>query len=102
MHSQSSYSIPASTVDKLITIGRAMVSLAEEIKARQAQVDDHATSIPIPDLTPPATIASEDAWFWSEPWQVKEKEASEDIKAGRISIPFETADDLMAALERPL
>lgn len=27
---------------------------------------------------------SEDAWFWSKEWQEKEREADEDIKAGRV------------------
>lgn len=26
----------------------------------------------------------EDAWFWSEAWQAKERRADEDIKAGRV------------------
>ncbi|MEM4168440.1 MAG: AbrB/MazE/SpoVT family DNA-binding domain-containing protein [Candidatus Caldarchaeum sp.] len=27
---------------------------------------------------------SEDAWFWSKEWQEKEREADQDIKAGRV------------------
>jgi len=41
------------------------------------------------------------AWFWTEQWQAKEREASEDIKAGRISGPFDGVDELRKHLERP-
>ena len=41
------------------------------------------------------------AWFWTEQWQAKEREASEDIKAGRISGSFNGIDELREHLEQP-
>lgn len=41
------------------------------------------------------------AWFWTEQWQAKEREASEDIEAGRISGPFDGVAELRKHLERP-
>ena len=44
------------------------------------------------------TIDPEQAWFWSERWQQMEREAEEDIEAGRVR-RFPTVDDSLAALE---
>jgi antitoxin MazE len=37
-------------------------------------------------------------WFWSERWQTMEREADEDIAAGRIQ-QFASLDDLLTALD---
>ena len=39
-------------------------------------------------------------WFSLEGWQKGERAAERDIRAGRVSGPFETADELIADLER--
>lgn len=41
-----------------------------------------------------------EVWFWLEDWQKGEREAESDIKDGRLSGPFETAEDLLAHLHR--
>lgn len=41
----------------------------------------------------------EDGWFWSEEWQRKEREADEDISAGRVTT-VEDGDALIAHLKR--
>jgi len=38
------------------------------------------------------------AHFWTKEWQEAEKEASEDIKAGRVKT-FDTVEELLADLE---
>ena len=38
------------------------------------------------------------AWFWTEKWQQMEREADEDIAAGRVTGPM-TEDEFLAALE---
>lgn len=45
-------------------------------------------------LKPKLTIDADQAWFWTEKWQKKEREADEDIKAGRLSGPFNTTKAL--------
>jgi hypothetical protein len=35
------------------------------------------------------------AWWWLEPWQKKERDAEADLKAGRVSGPFENIEDLI-------
>jgi AbrB family looped-hinge helix DNA binding protein len=40
------------------------------------------------------------AWFWTDEWQEKERQADEDIKAGRVSGPFKSVKELRKHLER--
>lgn len=49
-------------------------------------------------LVPVITIARDQAWFWTKSWQQGEREADEDIKAGRVSKSYDNADDLIRAL----
>ena len=46
----------------------------------------------------PQEIDPDQAWFWTEEWQEGEREADEDIRQGRVSGPFETADELIGHL----
>jgi AbrB family looped-hinge helix DNA binding protein len=39
------------------------------------------------------------AWFWTKEWQEKERQAEEDIKAGRVSGPFKGVEELRGHLE---
>ena len=41
------------------------------------------------------------AWFWTEEWQKKERQAAEDIKTGRVSGPFKGVEELRKHLEQP-
>ena len=36
-------------------------------------------------------------WFWTPEWQAKEREADEDLAAGRVT-PFESDEEFRAAL----
>jgi hypothetical protein len=38
------------------------------------------------------------AWYWSDEWQAKEREASEAIERGELSGPFQTAEDVVRHL----
>ena len=46
-------------------------------------------------------IDPDQAWFWTREWQTKEREADEDIAAGRKST-YESDDDFLAALKADL
>src|SRR3989344_4383064 len=50
-------------------------------------------------LKPKRLISRDQEWFWSRKWQSKEREADEDIKAGRLSGPFTKVKDLIAHLD---
>jgi len=49
-------------------------------------------------LVPQRLIPRDQAWFWTEEWQLKEREASQAIEQGDVSGPFETVEDLIRHL----
>lgn len=49
-------------------------------------------------LTPKQLVDKSQAWFWSREWQAGEREAEEDIKAGRVQ-RFRSAKDLLEDLD---
>ena len=49
-------------------------------------------------LLPKKMIDSSQAYFWTKEWQEVEKEASEDIKAGRVKT-FDTVQELLSDLD---
>jgi hypothetical protein len=50
-------------------------------------------------LVPMKLIPAEQAWFWTREWQAGEKEADEDIAAGRVKT-FNRVDDLLEELDQ--
>lgn len=52
-------------------------------------------------MKPRKLLDPSQAWFWTEEWQAKERQAAEDIKAGRVSGPFTGVEKLREHLERP-
>ena len=61
---------------------------------------------PIPEepvvavLVPQERVDQEDAWFWSEQWQEKEREADEALAKGQVIGPFENAQEALKALKQ--
>ncbi len=51
------------------------------------------------ELQPVLPIPADQAWFWTERWQAGEREADEDIAAGRVSHAMDV-DEFIAHLER--
>jgi AbrB family looped-hinge helix DNA binding protein len=49
-------------------------------------------------LRPHVPVPSDQAWFWEKRWQKMEREADEDIAAGRMA-SFESVDDLLHDLD---
>jgi hypothetical protein len=43
-------------------------------------------------------IDKEQMFFWTKEWQTKEKEADEAIKSGKVSIAYNTKNELKKAL----
>jgi AbrB family looped-hinge helix DNA binding protein len=50
-------------------------------------------------LRPAKVIDATQAWFWMPEWQAGEREASADIRAGRLTV-YESAEDFLAALSK--
>ena len=49
-------------------------------------------------LLPKKMVDKSQAYFWTKEWQEAEREASEDIKAGRVKT-FDTAEELIKDLD---
>lgn len=49
-------------------------------------------------LLPKQVVDKSQAYFWTEAWQEGEREAKEDLRAGRVK-RFETLKDLIADLD---
>ena len=49
-------------------------------------------------LRPKKVIDATQAWFWTPEWQAKEREADEDLAAGRFE-RFNSDEEFLAALE---
>ena len=49
-------------------------------------------------LTPKQVVDKSQAYFWTAEWQAAEREADEDIRAGRVQT-FENVEELLADLE---
>lgn len=98
---QSTVQIPVETIEKIAALGKAMLSLAQDMQ-KHASNSSTTTPIPIPDLTRPEHVPAGEQGFWSEAWLQKEQKANDDIRAGRISQAFDTADALIASLTRSL
>ena len=50
-------------------------------------------------LRPKELIDKDQAWFWTKEWQEGEREADEDIKAGRTK-EFDNAEDFIKELDQ--
>ncbi len=48
-------------------------------------------------ITPVALVPKDQQWYWTNKWQAGEREADEDIKAGRVKT-FHSVDDLIKEL----
>ena len=49
-------------------------------------------------LEPVAVVDRSQAWFWTAEWQAAEREATEDIEAGRVR-DFDSVDEAIDALD---
>jgi antitoxin MazE len=82
---------------------KSQITIPKEIvKKYNLTEGDKLEFIPEKDgikLRPVVTIPKSQLWYWSDRWQKNEKNADEDIKAGRVSGPYDSVEDLMKELE---
>ena len=69
---------------------RGVITLPAELR-RRLRLDDEGSRLEIVErddgvveLRPSVVIPADQAWFWTERWQTMEREADEDIDAGRV------------------
>lgn len=83
---------------------RGVISLPPEIRRRHhldepgAQVEFVERDDGVIELRPQAAIPVDQRWFWTERWQRMEREADEDVLAGRVA-RFDEVDDFLADLD---
>ena len=47
------------------------------------------------------TVPADQAWFWTPEWQAGEREADEDIRAGRVRT-FHDIDEMFDAMDQEI
>lgn len=82
--------------------GRSQITIPKNIiEALDLKENDHL-NIEIKNgeiiIRPVAVIPKDQAWFWTEEWQLLEKEVDEDIKSGKIKTS-NNLDELMKDLK---
>lgn len=50
-------------------------------------------------FAPARVIPKSQTWFWTKEWQEKEKQATNDIEAGKVSGPFGSSQKLIKSLK---
>ncbi len=45
-------------------------------------------------MAPQRLVDADQAWFWSREWQEGERQAEEDVRAGRLSGPFKSVEEI--------
>lgn len=84
---------------------RGTLALPAELRKRH-HLDDPGAQVRVVEredgvieLHPLAAIPADQRWFWSERWQRMEREADEDVDAGRVRAS-EDVEELLAGLDR--
>ncbi len=65
------------------------------VRMRAVQDSDYDTAVA--ETTQTTVGFASPAWFWSEAWQVGERQADEDVAAGRLT-HYNSDEDFLASL----
>ena len=84
---------------------RGTIALPADLRRRyhldepgaQVQIIEHEDGML--ELQPMLPIPADQRWFWTDRWQAMEREADEDIAAGRV-LSFDDVDAFIAHLEQ--
>jgi antitoxin MazE len=83
---------------------RGVLTLPAELRKRHhldepgAQVRVVERDDGVIELHAELPVPADQVWFWSERWQQMEREADEDVAAGRVA-RFDDVEDLLADLD---
>ena len=84
---------------------RGTVALPADLRRRHrldqpgAQVEVIERDDGVIELRPHVAVPAEDAWFWTERWQAREREVDEQVAAGEVT-RHDSADELLAHLDQ--
>ena len=84
--------------------GRGVVALPAELRRRLgldvdgAQMEVTEREDGVIELRPTVPVPADQAWFWAERWQQREREVDQYVADGRTT-SYESAEDFLSALE---
>ncbi|MFB6181492.1 MAG: AbrB/MazE/SpoVT family DNA-binding domain-containing protein [Candidatus Magasanikbacteria bacterium] len=82
--------------NRQITIPSEIFDKLDLEKGDYIQIEEQNGEI---KLKPKQLIDKDQAWFWSNEWQKKEKKAQEDLESGNVSDSFEDIEEMKQAFE---
>jgi antitoxin PrlF len=75
------------------------VEISDELHVREGDAVEFTVAEPgVVAMRGMRMIPVDQAWFWTEEWQAGERQADEDIAAGRTTF-FGSTDEFLAALD---
>lgn len=83
---------------------RGTIALPKDVRERHhldqpgAQVEIVEREDGVIELHPHTAVPADQAWFWTERWQAREREVDELVAAGEVTT-HESVDALLAQLE---
>lgn len=83
---------------------RGLIAFTPELRKR-LRLDEPGAQLEVQELPDGSfrirgavAVPSDQAWFWTDRWQLMEREADLDIAAGRVK-QYESVDDMLADLD---
>ncbi|MEJ2867211.1 AbrB/MazE/SpoVT family DNA-binding domain-containing protein [Actinomycetospora sp. OC33-EN08] len=83
---------------------RGVIALPAELRQRLhldepgAQVEITERGDGVLELRPALPVPADQAWFWTEHWQNREREVDEHVTSGRVTVHAST-DDFLAHVD---
>lgn len=83
---------------------RGVIALPSELRQRLhldepgAQVEITERADGVLELRAALPVPAEQAWFWTQHWQKREREVDEHVAAGRVTV-FENGEDFLAYVD---
>ena len=84
--------------------GQGVVALPAELRrrlgldAKGSQMEITEREDGVIELRPATAVPTDQAWFWAERWQRREREVDAHVAAGSVS-SFKSTDDFLASLD---
>ena len=83
---------------------RGLIALPSELRRRMhldepgAQVEILERGDGVIELRAALPVPADQAWFWTEQWQQREREVDEHVAAGEVAV-YESTDDFLTHLD---
>jgi bifunctional DNA-binding transcriptional regulator/antitoxin component of YhaV-PrlF toxin-antitoxin module len=84
--------------------GRGTLALPADVRRRHrldepgAQVEVVERPDGVIELHPHVPVPADQAWFWTDRWQAREREAEEHVEAGQVTT-HDSAEDFLTHLD---